>query len=166
MVKQPPGGQLNLFGSEVKEISVPAAYALKVIVVDNEEKLAAMQQVLASSKRIALDTETSSTDPMQARLVGISLAVAEGEGYYIPVGHTGLTTQLPLDQVIKALTKALTDPGIEKVGHNLKYDALVLSNHGLDVFPLSFDTMIAQWLIDPSSRVGLRIWRVCISMSA
>ena len=156
MVKQTPAGQMNLFGSEVKEIRVPAAYSLKVTVVDNEDKLTDLQRVLSSAKRIALDTETSSTDPMQARLVGISLAVSEGEGYYIPVGHTGLTTQLPLDQVLDALSKALTDPAIEKVGHNLKYDALVLSNHGLDVVPLSFDTMIAQWLIDPSTRVGLK----------
>lgn len=156
LIKQAPGGQMNLFSAEVKEISVSGRYQLNTIIVDNAEKLSALKNELASAKMISLDTESSGTDPMRARLVGISLAVKEGEGYYIPVGHMGLTTQLPMEDVISQLTPALSDPKIEKIGHNLKFDALMLSNNGLDVAPLSFDTMLAQWIIDPASRVGLK----------
>ena len=155
-IKHAAGGQMNLFGAEVKEIKVPETYKLNTIIVDDTEKLVALTQTLEAAKRIALDTETSGTDPMQARLVGISLAVKEGEGYYIPVGHIGLSAQLPMEEVLKALTPALTTPSIEKIGHNLKFDALMLANYGLPVKPLSFDTMLAQWIIDPASRVGLK----------
>ncbi len=149
--------QLSLFGEEVKEIGLPATYQLDVKVVDTPGKLADLKTVLGSSRCIALDTETNALDPLKADLVGISLAVKEGEGYYIPVGHKGQTPQLALDHVIQALTPALTDPAIIKVGHNIKYDALMLGNHGLDVTPLSFDTMIAGWLIDPASHnLGLK----------
>ena len=156
LVKQAQGGQMNLFSAEVSEISVPETYQLTTIVVDSSEKLQQLKQTLYSAKTISLDTETSGTDPMQARLVGISLAVKEGEGYYIPVGHTGLVTQLPIDEVIQALSPSLTSETIQKVGHNLKFDALMLSNNGIEISPLSFDTMIAQWIIDPASRVGLK----------
>jgi len=88
---------------------------------------------------------------MQAELVGISLAVREGEGWYIPVGHGG-AAQLPLEQVIAAIRPALQDEHIAKVGHNAKYDLAVLSQHGLSMRGLRFDTMIAEFLIDPGSR--------------
>jgi DNA polymerase-1 len=92
---------------------------------------------------------------MAARLVGISLAVEPGEGYYIPVGHVGTDSpQLPLDQVVERLRPAMTNPSLAKIGHNIKYDAVVLGRHGLAVAPLSFDTMIAQWLIRPDSSRG------------
>ncbi|MDZ4158166.1 MAG: DNA polymerase I, partial [Anaerolineaceae bacterium] len=108
-------------------------------------------------QQIAIDTETTSTDPLRAELVGLSLALQEGEGYYIPVGHHTGEKQLPLQVVIETLRPALTNPKIGKIGHNIKYDSLVLSQHGLKVAPLAFDTMIAGWLIDPSSHnLGLK----------
>ena len=114
---------------------------------------------LSAASEIALDTETTSTDPMRARLVGISLAVREGEGYYIPVGHQGDEPQLPLQVVMEALRPIMEDPSRGIVGHNLKYDSLVLSQHGLNLARLQFDTMLAEWLIDPGSRhLGLKIW--------
>lgn len=151
------GGQLSLFGEPVKEIGLAGAYQLETVVVDTPEKLDELVKTLSQSKLIALDTETTSTDPMRADLVGISLAVREGQGFYIPVGHLGDAPQLPLKQVIQAISPALTDPHIEKAGHNLKYDALVLKENGLQVTPLSFDTMIAAWLVDPASHaLGLK----------
>jgi DNA polymerase-1 len=157
LINQSPHGQLNLFGSEVKEIGLPSTYSLNVVIVDSQEKLIELQTALKAAEKIALDTETTSTDPMLANLVGISLSVKQGEGYYIPVGHLELSQQLPIKQVIEAITPALTDKNKAKIGHNLKYDALVLGNYGLDVYPLSFDTMIAEWLIDPSSHnLGLK----------
>jgi len=151
------GEQLNLFGQPVVQIGSPPSYLVDVEVVDTPEKLTALSQRLAAAEQIAVDTETTSTDPMLAELVGISLAVEPGKGYYIPVGHRTGAPQLPLETVIEALRPALSDPRIPKVGHHLKYDGLVLANHGLDLTPCAFDTMIAEWVIDPGGRsLGLK----------
>ena len=105
---------------------------------------------------ISFDTETTSTDEMTASLVGISLAVAPGQGYYIPVGHRA-GSQLPLEKVLSALRPPLTDARIPKIGHNLKYDFIMLARHGLRVAPLAFDTMVAEYVLDPGSRtLGLK----------
>ncbi len=149
--------QLSLFGEEIKDIGLPSTYSLDVKIIDTHEKLADLQKTLESCPRIALDTETTAVDPLRAELVGISLAIKEGEGYYIPVGHQNNPNQLPVRMVIDALTPAMTNPKIKKIGHNIKYDALVLGNYGLNIFPISFDTMIAGWLIDPASHnLGLK----------
>jgi DNA polymerase I len=93
---------------------------------------------------------------MVADLVGISLAVKEGQGYYIPIGHTA-GNNLPLDTVIEALTPSMTNPKIGKVAHNAKYDYIMLVRHGLTIHPLTFDTMLAEFIIDPASRnLGLK----------
>ena len=157
-LKQQETPQLSLFGEEMKEIVIPQqSYTLDVKVVDTSEKLAALTKVLSASRIIAFDTETTALDPLRADLVGISLAVREGEGYYIPLGHKVAQQQLKIEDVLGALTPSLTDPAIEKAGHNIKYDALVLANYGLQVHPISFDTMIAEWLTDPASRnLGLK----------
>ena len=149
--------QLSLFGEEVKEIGLPSSYSLDVKVIDSEEKLNSLVEKLAGSKMIAIDTETTALDPLRADLVGISLSITAGEGYYIPLGHKTGESQLKIGPVIDALRPVLTDPKVAKAGHNIKYDALVLSNYGLDVTPLSFDSMIAEWLTDPASRnLGLK----------
>lgn len=149
--------QLSLFGDPIEEVGNRDTYQLTSNVVDTPEKLADLAKELAKANFIALDTETTSTDPMLADLVGISLAVKAGEGFYIPVGHRTDDAQLPLKDVIEALRPSLTEPSIPKVGHNLKYDALVLSNNGLEVTPLTFDTMIAEFLVMPDNyNLGLK----------
>ena len=148
---------MALFGQEPVKLGLTPKNDIKVAVIDSEESLAQLVKKLNSAKRISLDTETTSTDPMRAALVGISLAVEEGSAFYIPVGHTGSAPQLALSTIIDAITPALTDPNIPKIGHNLKYDCLVLRNHGLEVSPLAFDTMIAAWVLEPDSRrLGLK----------
>lgn len=131
---------------------------VRVEIIRNMKQLESVVSVLENSRLIALDTETTSTDQMQAKLVGISLAVESGYGYYLPVGHSKAEgEQLTIDQVLSALNGPLTDSGIQKAGHNIKYDAVVLERYGLRVSPLSFDTMIAEWLINPASRnLGLK----------
>ncbi len=112
---------------------------------------------LDSSEWLALDTETTSTDPMRANLVGISLSNQAGTGYYIPVGHRDNTPQLFLSDIQQVLGPVLVNPKVKKVGHNLKYDLLILRRHGLPVSPISYDTMVAAWLNDPAShRLGLK----------
>ena len=158
------GNQLSLFeegrDSEV-EVSVTGTSNkghIEVRIVNTPQALNTLVSRLQEASQVSLDTETTSTDQMQAGLVGISLAVEDGEAYYIPVGHkTGDASQLPLELVLDALRDPLTDEGINKIGHNIKYDYVVLSRHGLKVTPLSFDTMIAEWLINPASRnLGLK----------
>jgi len=153
--------QLNLFGGESAPAAVPLPASagntnLKVTIVDTAKGLTALAELLSKAELISFDTETTSTDEMTASLVGISLAVQAGEGYYIPVGHNA-GTQLPLEQVISALRTPLTTAGIPKIGHHLKYDFIMLVRHGVRVTPLVFDTMLAEWVLDPSSRnLGLK----------
>jgi DNA polymerase-1 len=126
--------------------------------VDTPQALDALVERLQKAQMIAFDTETTSTNQMLAELVGISLAVEDNKGYYIPVGHNaGFGPQLPLEEVLEALRGPLVNPRIPKIGHNLKYDFVMLARYGLRVFPLAFDTMIAEWLSNPISRnLGLK----------
>jgi DNA polymerase-1 len=127
-------------------------------VVDTPQALAELVSVLNNASMISCDTETTSTNQMLAELVGISLAVNGQMGYYIPLGHhPELGQQLPMETVLDALKGPLTALSIPKVGHNLKYDLIVLARYGLRVAPLSFDSMIAEWLCNPDSRnLGLK----------
>jgi DNA polymerase-1 len=141
--------QLALFAGEPPP---PVDGSTRTYLVLDQADLDALVEGLAAASAITFDVETTSTDQMRADLVGIALSVAEGEGYYIPVGHRDLAgRQLPLEAVLERLRPALTDPGIPKYGHNVKYDAVVMARHGLTPTPLAFDTMIAEWLCDPAS---------------
>ncbi len=146
------GEQMALFVSS--EDRSPEA-SRSAVIVDDMEKLEGLAEQLAGAERIAFDVETTSTDAMGAKLVGISLAVTPEEGYYVPVGHHAAYAggpQLNLDVVLAALRPSLTDANVPKIGHNLKYDFMLLARNGLRVRPLGFDTMIAEWLCDPASR--------------
>lgn len=152
-------GQLSLFGESttpapVVQIPAPGG-GPETVIVDTTEKLHSLVESLNRAEIISFDTETTSTEEMQAEVVGISLATEAGKGWYVPVGHVG-AKNLPIAQVIAALTEPLTHPNIKKIAHNAKYDYLMLKRHGLTVAPLSFDTMIAQFLIEPGSRIGLK----------
>ncbi len=130
--------------------------SIKVEIITTESQLKELGETLKKASQIAFDTETTSTDQMEAKLVGISLAVSDNGGYYIPVGHQE-GKQLELEKVIEVLTGPLTDPAIPKLGHNLKYDYIILARCGLKAYPLSYDSMIAEWVINPSSRnLGLK----------
>lgn len=150
-------GQLSLFANEPPVVVAPNVEAgITVNVVDTDEKLADLVKTLNKARVISFDTETTSTEELKAEIVGISLAVREGEGYYIPVGHRA-GNNLPLGKVLSALREPLTDPKIGKIAHNAKYDYIVLAKHGLVVAPLTFDTMLAEFIVDPSSRnLGLK----------
>jgi len=152
------GQQLALFGSTEappEAVTLAGEPITEVQVINEEEALQALVNRLSTAPAISFDTETTSVDQMSAELVGIALSVEPGHSYYIPVGHRiGDTPQLPLAQVVDALRPALTAPEIPKVGHNIKYDAIVLARHGLEVNPLSFDTMIAEALTRPDSSFG------------
>ena len=128
-----------------------------------------LDAVVAAMKKhgcFAVDTETTSTDPMRAELVGISLSCEACTGYYIPVAHTAeacsyftdpddLSTitsveQLPFAVIQEKLGPLLLDEAVGKVGHNIKYDLIVLERAGLEVLGVTMDTMVASYLTDPS----------------
>jgi DNA polymerase-1 len=156
------GQQLSLFETNTPAVStkqeIAANASFRTVIVNTTGALADLVQELEKAEIISFDTETTSTDQMSANLVGISLATTSGAGYYIPVGHSGTDTpQLPLAQVIDALKGPMTDAHIPKAGHNLKYDFVMLARNGLRVAPLAFDSMIAEWVINPNSRnLGLK----------
>jgi len=149
--------QMGLFDAqEAADAADDSTGGIETTLIDTPESLESLRSMLSGAKMIAVDTETTDTDVMKAKLVGISLAVEPDLGYYIPVGHQK-GRQLPLEDVFNALKGPLTDPEIGKAGHNLKYDFMVLQRAGLEISPLSFDTMIAEWLINPASRnLGLK----------
>ncbi len=117
--------------------------------------LDALDTLLALARnngQITVDTETTSPDPMRAVLVGFALCTAGAPAVYVPVSHRylGAPPQLPTVDVLNRLRPMLADPSIRKVGHNAKYDIIVLARHGVDVHGAVDDTMIAAYVLDPS----------------
>ncbi|MEI8146075.1 MAG: 5'-3' exonuclease H3TH domain-containing protein, partial [Alphaproteobacteria bacterium] len=105
---------------------------------------------------VAIDTETNSLDAMQAELAGFSLCSAPGRAVYVPIGHrTGdglfdsgpIAGQIPASEALARLKALTEDPSVLKVGQNLKYDLLVLAQHGLSVAPID-DTMLMSYALD------------------
>ena len=109
---------------------------------------------LKDNKVFALDLETTSLQPVKARAVGISFSCLAGEACYIPLAHSylGVPEQLAMDWVFEKLKPLLEDPSIKKVGQNIKYDFIVLKNEGIHLQGIVFDTMLASYLLNPSSR--------------
>ncbi|MFZ5579275.1 MAG: DNA polymerase I [Pseudomonadota bacterium] len=105
---------------------------------------------LESAELIAFDTETTSLDPMQAEIVGLSFAVQAGEAAYIPVAHSypGAPDQLDRAAVLERLRPLLESPRHAKVGQNLKYDAHVLANHGIRLAGIAHDTLLESYVLD------------------
>jgi len=109
---------------------------------------------LSSTGVFAIDTETTSKDPMKAELVGLSFSMAADEAFYIPCAHDypEAPAQLALEKALKLLNPVLKNPDVKKVGQNIKYDWMVLRRHGINLNGVIFDTMVASYLINPSKR--------------
>ena len=111
-----------------------------------EKQLDELIKKLNEKSVIAVDTETSSLNPQEADLVGISLCYEANEAFYIPVGHTE-KTELKKDIVLKKLKPILEDPSIKKVGQNIKYDFIIFKNHGIELSSVE-DTMLLSYTLD------------------
>ncbi len=112
----------------------------------NEKDLDKLIDILNTKPFISIDTETSSLNPLEAELIGISFSYASNEAYYIPLGHKsvkGLNKRL----VLKKIKPLLEDPSIKKVGQNIKYDFIILKNNGIEIDPLE-DTMLLSYVLD------------------
>ena len=148
--------QMNLFG-EAEPAAGPASGTARVAalgdyrIVDTLALLAALATDLTLHPRFVVDVETTGVDAMRAALVGISLSVESGSAFYVPVGHHE-GDNLSLDLVRKTLGPIFADERVGKVGHNLKYDAIVLRRHDLPLSGLAFDTMLAVYVLESSQR--------------
>ena len=109
---------------------------------------------LKKAEMFAIDTETTSKDPMKANLVGLSFSMKSDEAFYIPCAHDypEAPAQLELESVLNLLKPVLENPDVKKVGQNIKYDWMVLKRHGINLAGVMFDTMLASYLINPSKR--------------
>jgi DNA polymerase-1 len=127
--------------------SVDKDYAL----IESAEQLDALAAEMRAAGRFSMKVITDGTAPVRGTLVGIAVSTAKAKARYIPLGHEGFGGgfSMPTAQALQILAPLLTDPGIEKIGHDLKADLIVLGRHGVDVQnPKGFDTMIASYLVD------------------
>ena len=114
--------------------------------ISKEKQLDELIKKLDEKSVIAVDTETSSLNPQEADLVGISVCYEANEAFYIPVGHKE-RTELKKDIVLKKLKPILEDPSIKKVGQNIKYDFIIFKNNGIELSSVE-DTMLLSYTLD------------------
>ncbi|MBM4311687.1 MAG: DNA polymerase I [Deltaproteobacteria bacterium] len=107
-------------------------------------------ETLAGLERFTLDLETTSQFPMLAGIVGISFAWRDHEAVYIPLAHQGLSHQPDRATVLSRLKPILENPAIGKVGHNIKYEYIVLKKYGIELQGIACDTMVASYVLNPS----------------
>ncbi|MBX5450771.1 DNA polymerase I [Thermogemmatispora sp.] len=173
--------QLALFelppqtGAEIRHLRLPAIgeslplletvseKTTSTLLITSEEALAVLAHSLRQAGAFAFDVETSSEDQWRAELVGLAFSMAPGEAYYVPVGHQRTLdaeeppAQLPLALVLERLRPVLEDEQIAKYMHNAKYDLVVMARYGIRIRGLTFDTLLAAYLLDPGRRgLGLK----------
>jgi len=125
--------------------------AAKYQIITDDDALQKFATKLKQQTEYAFDTETTSLNVTEARLVGMSFSWKEGEAYYIPVGHDD-GDQVELTVVLDAVRASLEDPKVGKIGHNLKYDYQIMARAGVQIHGVSFDTMVAAFLLNPVAR--------------
>ncbi len=143
--------------------SVTPTGATNTMTIRSREALQTLAHSLRSSGLFSFDLETDSTNEHTANIVGLSFSMGKGEAYYVPVGHLTDAAgeepgpQLPTAEALDILRPVLTDASIAKVGHNAKFDIMVLAAHGVWVEGLAYDTMVAAYLLNPGRRgLGLK----------
>lgn len=163
--EQPPAGQsqvdtaepaVSLFDSPTQNIE-----SIKTVCINTQQAFDDLcKRLWAASKLgvvVAFDTETTSLEPMNAEIVGLSLAWEAGIGYYIPLHHEDLTSdpQLEMGPVLETLRPWFADAKVPKVAQNAKYDLHVLANHDVHVAGLVDDTMLASYVLEAHKPHGM-----------
>ena len=118
----------------------------KYINIDTDEKLENLITKIKNEALVAVDTETSSLNPLEAKLIGISLCSKEGISYYVPMAHNS-GKNVSLEKSLKKLKIILEDKSIKKIGQNIKYDIMVLKKYGIQINPFE-DTMLLSYTLD------------------
>lgn len=139
------GNADDLFYSNLKTLKdTPHNYYL----IDTEDKISDFCEKILTTKILSLDTETTSTEAINAELVGLSFSTEENEAYYVPIPSDR-------DEALKIVNKFKSiyeSPNILKVGQNIKYDLMVLANYGIELSGPMFDTMLAHYILQPELR--------------
>ncbi|MFB0566432.1 MAG: DNA polymerase I [Candidatus Aminicenantaceae bacterium] len=122
------------------------------VVIHTEQELKKLVEKIKKSKVISVDTETDSPYPTQARLVGISFSLEPHHAYYLPLRHDykGVPYQISKNSAFHLLEEVLCDPGIKKVGQNMKYDYIVFKREGILMKGLDLDAMVLSYLLEPN----------------
>ncbi|MEZ5705655.1 MAG: DNA polymerase I [Burkholderiaceae bacterium] len=155
--QDPSGGAPGLFDEAVASDAPAAQMPEGYETVLTWSAFDAWLERLQTADLVALDTETTSLDEMQAQIVGISFSVKPGEAAYVPLAHSGpdAPEQLPLDAVLAKLKPWLEDPGKAKLGQHIKYDRHVFANHGIEVQGYAHDTMLQSYVLEVHKPHGL-----------
>ena len=156
-IKNNANGQLDLFseittdgqvGEEKSALrtltDTPHTYKL----VDTEEDMLKLRDFFMTKSFLSLDTETTSTNTIDAELVGLSFSVSENEAFYVPVPADRQQVQ----NIVNIFKPVYEQPSILKIGQNIKYDMEVLANYGVELAGEMFDTMLAHYLLQPEQR--------------
>ena len=126
------------------------------ILINTEDALKDLAKLINELKLCSLDTETTSLNPMTAKLVGISISTHPGSGFYIPIGHQDLNyEQLSINSINKYLKPALEDQSILKIGQNIKYDAHIFLNYGIELHGINNDTMLMSYVLESNESHGM-----------
>ncbi|RLD50910.1 MAG: DNA polymerase I [Bacteroidetes bacterium] len=123
------------------------------LLIESEDDIKNLVSKLEQTKEFCFDTETTGTNPHLAELVGISFSYRKFEAYYIPVPKD----KELLNKIINLIKPVLENPSIKKIGQNIKYDIIILSNHGINVAGKLFDTMLAHYLLEPAKRHNMTV---------
>ncbi|MFB6291570.1 MAG: DNA polymerase I [Candidatus Bipolaricaulia bacterium] len=119
--------------------------------INTEDGLGSLIAEVESQAEFAFDIETDDLDPIEASPVGVSIALNDESGYYVPINHTDVET-LPKSKILERLKPLFEDPELGKIGQNLKFDGLVLKRAGIELAGITFDSMIASYLLKPTKR--------------
>jgi len=148
----------NVEGAQPSQTAPVPADAKRVEARDyqtilDQESLDRWLQRIKKHGSVAIDTETTSLDYMQARIVGISFCIKPGEAAYLPLAHdyVGVPAQISVEQGLASVADILVDPDIKKIGQNLKYDAHVFLNHGIEMQGIEHDTMLQSYVCDAAA---------------
>ena len=122
----------------------------------NIDDLKNMVSNILDAKFVSIDLETTSVDPMVAKIVGVSISIKKNSGFYIPIEYPEKTKnnfgENDLKSVLSIIKEFLEDDKIKKIGQNIKYDALILFRNGIKISNIFLDTMVAAHVLNPSAR--------------
>ena len=159
-VIKPVNGQLDLFAefaTESPEVSKNSDFStLKTTshdyqLIDNHEEMQRICDFFITKKILSLDTETTSTNPIDAELVGLSFSVEPSKAFYVPIPSNREEAQT----IVNIFKKVYEDPEVLKIGQNIKYDLEVLRNYGVELKGKMWDTMLAHYILQPELRHNL-----------
>ncbi|MCD4793245.1 MAG: DNA polymerase I [Bacteroidales bacterium] len=154
--------QGSLFGSPKTEILATEVFSdfkdinsseHNYLLIETEEDIEKLVGKLEKTDEFCFDTETTGTDPHLAELIGIAFSYRKYEAYYVPIPENKNSAQ----KIIEKFKPVLENKSIKKIGQNIKYDIIILANHGINVTGNVFDTMLAHYILEPAKRHNLNI---------